>query len=98
MTLSKELTDALAELEKERQKHIIHVEVLDQDNQPLAIGEATLDTPEAAGVFEPRPVTLEGIPPESAKTLRTTDGKIYRLLDFQRCQASLLHYHFRTKE
>lgn len=98
MIPSKELIDALAAIDKERQKHIVHVEVLDRDGQPLATGEAILDTPEADGVFEPRPPTIEGIPQEAAATLKTIDGKIYHLSGFQRCSANPFLYHFRTKE
>jgi len=97
MIPSKELLDALAIIDKERQKHIIHVEVLDRDSQPLSIGEAILDTPETDGVFEPRPATTEGIPTEAATNLKTIDGKIFQLERFQKCSASPFHYHFRTK-
>jgi hypothetical protein len=68
--------------------------VLDDDNRPLAAGEALLEG--TRGVFWPYIMKNEDIQGSNAASLRHADGTERTLLHFERC--SLLnfvsHFHF----
>ena len=83
----------------ENRKHIFRATVLNQDNQPLAIGRALL----VGGVpifwpDSPEPTNLQGIDSSSAVALRHSDGTQTAIRDFHLCEVASMtvHYHFRV--
>jgi hypothetical protein len=89
-----DLNQALAE----RRKLLFQATLLDQDNRPLAKGEAIIEA--GRGVFWPNPPERQDIQPSNAVTLRRSDETSIALFHFRLCPAhsSSVHYHFQTEE
>src|SRR5437870_2877588 len=79
-----------------RRQQVFHATLIDQDNQPLATGEALIEGSPSHGVFWPDHPAHEDIQPSSAITLRRLDGTSIALSQFCRCTslAISVHYHF----
>jgi hypothetical protein len=89
----------LKEVVDKRRATLVRATILDQDNQPLAIGTATPQSEGAQGTFwldDPTPAdTLAS----RAVILRRSDGSGGKFLRFERCPYAhySMHFHFEVQ-
>ena len=64
---------------------VFQATVLDQDNRPLASGEARLYTSLHSGVFWPQKAKDVHLLPNCAATLKSLDGSLYTIQNLKVC-------------
>jgi hypothetical protein len=86
----------LSKVLAERRKQVFHATLLNQDNHPLATGEAIIEGSPPRGVFWPDHPAHEDIQSSSAVTLCRLDGTSVVVSHFYLCPAltTTVHYHF----